>query len=195
MAAGTSSWSNCTRFASISMLSWVTPVRLPPGWLRLATRPNYRINPHPKDDRNCLACCFRGKNCRRVDRGDHGHLATNQLGSQGGQLVIVSLGPSIFDRHIPAFVITGSTEAATECLHKVCCCAGRRGIHVANHRHSRPLRASSERPCGSRSGNDFDEIAPPQPLECRLQRRDYSRDLRPAKWGSGVSLHGSNPDA
>jgi hypothetical protein len=23
---------------------------------------------------------------------------------------------------------------------------------------------------------------------------DYSRDLRPAKWGSGVSLHGSNPE-
>jgi hypothetical protein len=23
---------------------------------------------------------------------------------------------------------------------------------------------------------------------------DYSRDLRPTKWGSGVSLHGSNPD-
>jgi hypothetical protein len=23
---------------------------------------------------------------------------------------------------------------------------------------------------------------------------DYSRDLRPAKWGSGVSLHGSKPE-
>ena len=23
---------------------------------------------------------------------------------------------------------------------------------------------------------------------------DYSRDLRPAKWGSGVILHGSNPE-
>jgi len=23
---------------------------------------------------------------------------------------------------------------------------------------------------------------------------DYSRDLRPAKWGQGVSLHGSNPE-
>ena len=23
---------------------------------------------------------------------------------------------------------------------------------------------------------------------------DYSRDLRPAKWGSGVSLHGNNPE-
>ena len=23
---------------------------------------------------------------------------------------------------------------------------------------------------------------------------DYIRDLRPAKWGSGISLHGSNPE-
>jgi hypothetical protein len=28
--------------------------------------------------------------------------------------------------------------------------------------------------------------------DCRLQGRDYSRELRLAKWGSGVSLHRSN---
>jgi hypothetical protein len=28
----------------------------------------------------------------------------------------------------------------------------------------------------------------------RLQKRDYSRDLRLGEWGSGVSLHGSNPE-
>ena len=27
-----------------------------------------------------------------------------------------------------------------------------------------------------------------------MERRNYSRDLRPAKWGSGVGLHGSNPE-
>jgi len=27
----------------------------------------------------------------------------------------------------------------------------------------------------------------------RAGRFDYSRDLRPAEWGSGVGLHGSNP--
>src|SRR4029077_8309239 len=59
----------------------------------------------------------------------------------------------------PAFVITGSTEAATECLHKVCCCAGRRGVHVANDRHSRRLRVRRKRPCGSRAAEQRDEIA------------------------------------
>src|SRR6516165_611301 len=117
-----------------------------------------RINAYPKDDWNCLGRCFSGKNRWRVDRGDHGHLATNQFGSQGRQLVIVSVGPPIFDRHIPAFVITGSTEAATECLHKVCCCAGRRGVHVANDGHSRLLRARRERP-RRRAAEKRDELA------------------------------------
>src|SRR5215813_6039557 len=119
-----------------------------------------RINAHPKDDRNCLGRCFSGKNRRRVDRGDHGHLSTNQLGSQGRQLVIVSVGPPIFDRHIPALVITGSTEAATECLHKVCCCAGRGGVHVANDGHSRLLRPRRERPRRRRAAKEGDELAP-----------------------------------
>src|SRR5215831_17097113 len=120
-----------------------------------------RINAHPKDDRNSLGRCFSGKNRRRVDRGDHGHLSTNQLGSQGRQLVIVSVGPPIFDRHIPALVITGSTEAATECLHKVCCCAGRGGVHVANDGHSRLLRPRRERPRRRRAAKQRDELAPP----------------------------------
>jgi hypothetical protein len=30
--------------------------------------------------------------------------------------------------------------------------------------------------------------------DCDLQRFDYSRDLPSAKRGSGVSLHGSNPE-
>src|SRR5262249_13945762 len=74
-------------------------------------------------------------------------------------VTLVSVGPPIFDRHIPALVITGSTEAATECLHKVCCCAGRRGVHVANDGHSRLLRPRRERPCG-RAAQQRDDLAP-----------------------------------
>src|SRR5215469_14587901 len=36
-------------------------------------------------------------------------------------------------------------------------------------------------------------IASPLDLGSRRLRSDYSRDLRPAEWGSGVSLHGSKP--
>src|SRR5262249_40107706 len=75
-------------------------------------------------------------------------------------VTLVSVGPPIFDRHIPALVITGSTEAATECLHKVCCCAGRRGVHVANDGHSRLLCPRRERPRSRRATEKRDELAP-----------------------------------
>ena len=38
-------------------------------------------------------------------------------------------------------------------------------------------------------------IAHPKGLGLRrFSERDYSRDLRSVEWGSGVSLHGSNPE-
>jgi hypothetical protein len=40
LAVGTNSCSNCNRFGAISTFLWVTPVALPPGRLRLATRPS-----------------------------------------------------------------------------------------------------------------------------------------------------------
>src|SRR3974390_3249711 len=139
-----------------------------------------RVNAHAKDDGNGLACCFCGKDRRRVDGGDHGHLATHQLGSQGRQLVIVSLGPSIFDRHIPAFVITGSTETATEFLHEMRCCAGRRGVHVTNHRHSRLLRAHRERPRCSRTAEQRDELAAVHSMTSSARASSVGGTVRPS---------------
>jgi hypothetical protein len=37
-------------------------------------------------------------------------------------------------------------------------------------------------------------IAHPRLRTTRVSRWDYSRDLRQAKWGSGISLHGGNPE-
>jgi hypothetical protein len=39
VTAGTNSCSNSSRFAATSMLRLTNPVRFPPGWLKLATRP------------------------------------------------------------------------------------------------------------------------------------------------------------
>jgi hypothetical protein len=77
----------------------------------------------------------------------------------GRQFAIVSLGPSIFDRHIPAFIITNGTVAATELRHKVCCFAGGRGVKISDHRHRRLLRMRSERSCGRRATKERDELA------------------------------------
>ena len=49
-----------------------------------------------------------------------------------------------------------------------------------------------------RDRNDFDEIASshclPEAQDHASHINDYSRDLRRAKWGSGLSLHSSNPE-
>jgi len=37
-------------------------------------------------------------------------------------------------------------------------------------------------------------MAFPKALDHANDIDDYSRDLRPAKWGSGITLHGSNPE-
>src|SRR5262249_47843096 len=76
----------------------------------------------------------------------------------------------------------------------------RLGIGIA-HQHADPphpfglLSARSERP-SSRQTNSADEIAashcPHQGQDYGELGRDYSRDLRLTKWGSGVSLHSSN---
>jgi hypothetical protein len=51
---------------------------------------------------------------------------------------------------------------------------------------------------GSKSPGDALErrrIAHPKGLGLRrFSKLDYSRELRPVEWGSGVSLHGSNPE-
>src|SRR5262245_42931777 len=58
-----------------------------------------------------------------------------------------------------------------------------------------------ERPDNRGADNAFDEIASSHCLlQCSGLRRltprgyNYTRDLRPAKWRSVISLHGSNPE-
>src|SRR5262249_26179854 len=80
--------------------------------------------------------------------------------------------------------------------------AGRWMLRRAIHEHPDApnllglLRAGRERPCNGRASNDFDEIAASHCLhqgrDLRRIGRDYSRDLRSTKWGSEVSLRGSN---
>ena len=82
VAVGTKSCSNSSRFAASSLLSVLTPVTLPPGRLRLATRPSLTgsspvkktigtswSQPWPREPR----CC---------DGDDHGDLLANQIGRQ-----------------------------------------------------------------------------------------------------------------
>src|SRR5262249_187254 len=119
---------------------------------------------------------------RCVDGGDHSNIASNQIGSQARQLVIVSIGPPVFNRYVTAFIITASAETLMECRHKVFRCAGRCLIEVANHRHRRLLRARRERPC-RRAAEERDELTashcsmPPVLPSERIAHLRYGRRL------------------
>jgi hypothetical protein len=56
----------------------------------------------------------RSERPRRGGRGYHGHLATNQIGGQRRQSIVVSLRPAVFDRHVPTLDIAGFACAAAK---------------------------------------------------------------------------------
>jgi hypothetical protein len=88
------------------------------------------------------ACfCFGRKNRRGIDCRDHGDLATNQLGGQARQLAIVTFSQSVLNRDVLTVNVAAVSQASTILLHKVCSCAGGRGVKISNHRHRRLLRA------------------------------------------------------
>ena len=88
-----------------------TPVMLPPGRLRLATRPSWTGSaPVSKTigmRRGRSLGCKRG---RSRGRGDHGHLTMNQIGRHRRQPIIVVLGPAVFDRHVLTVTVTGFAQ-------------------------------------------------------------------------------------
>jgi hypothetical protein len=60
-----------------------------------------------EDDRNgCRRslCC---QHCRRTIRGNHSHLAPGQIGYQRRKLIILAVGPAIFNRHVASLVVAG----------------------------------------------------------------------------------------
>src|SRR3954451_6824488 len=94
----------------------VTPVTLPPGRARLATRTlSHRVAAGEEDDRDRRGRVFR-RECRNVAAAgcDQGDLATNEIGRQSGQTLVFPLGPAIFNREIFAFDIPGLTQSLTE---------------------------------------------------------------------------------
>jgi hypothetical protein len=74
VAVGASSWSNSNRFATKSAFSKLTPVRLPPGRLRLDQPERDWIAPHLENNGYSRGRRF-GRECRRSsDRDNYCHL-------------------------------------------------------------------------------------------------------------------------
>src|SRR5262249_31903487 len=148
-APGCNSCNNPSCFAPSSATTNVTPVTLPPGRLRLATRPSLTGSGAAcEDDRDC--CSRRlGYDCRGGVSSDHRHLTAHQIGCEVGQSVGLVLRPPILERHILALDVAGFTNALLECGQKACTIGRRpRTEEEPDYRHRRLLRAHRERPGG-----------------------------------------------
>ena len=74
-----------------------------------------RIGGLHKNDRDRLGRRF---GCKRTlcafQCNDHGYLTANQLSSQRRQLIVFTMCPPVFDRHVPALDVTGFTQASAK---------------------------------------------------------------------------------
>jgi hypothetical protein len=108
-----------------------------------------RISGDTEDDRDRRRCSFGRARCRPAARyGDHGHRATDQIGDQWRQAIILALQPVIFDGDVLPFDVTGFMEAFTERCHITRADFRRPRMKKLGNRPRRLLRPRRERPSG-----------------------------------------------
>jgi hypothetical protein len=65
--------------------------------------------------------------------GDDSYPPANQLRRQPRQAIIVTFTPTIFDRDILTFDITGFAQPFAECVHVICKCPSEEFLNHMNH--------------------------------------------------------------
>src|SRR6516162_747474 len=131
---GASSCNSPSCLAAKSPTVWTTPVTLPPGRLRLTTKPVLTgSKTGGEDDRDRRSGRF-GDRRRKSVGHDHSD--------------VLPLDKS------------GLVQALPECANQVLGAGRRRGAEKADHWHHRLLRPRRERPRGRRAAEQRDERAP-----------------------------------
>jgi len=117
----------------------LTPVTLPPGRLRLATRPSDRVAPGHKDDRHRRGC---GLGCerRRGIADDQGYLPAKKVRYQKRQPSLI-LGRAVLDRDVLALNEACFLQALAQHSHVVLA-----AWQEPHHRHRWLLRAPRAAP-------------------------------------------------
>ena len=181
VAAGTNSRMSSRRFGPSSPLNVTTPVRLPPGWLRLATNPSATGSrfTQSRNRRGRRLCCHR----RRICAGDdHCHLLANQVGRQRRQSVVLAVRPAIFDRQVSTLDKPGFNQAPTEsgCINLPC-----RIVSGPDQQRPDPADALTllcprrQRP-RSRTAEQSDELPPPHSITSSARPRSVTGKVMPS---------------
>src|SRR6516165_4145861 len=115
-ALGTSSCSRPSALPAIKLLNQLTPVTLPPGPVQAThvALPD-RVSARREYDGNSPGR-RRGSQYRSATscRGDHGHLAADQIGRKGRQSIVLIFCKTVFDCDVAAIDIAGFTQTAAE---------------------------------------------------------------------------------
>src|SRR5262249_8356631 len=145
LVAGASSRINPSCFEPSSTSKLFTPVTLPPGRFKLATRPNLIgssavVNTIGIVEVAALVASAAGVLVAAMT------LAANQIGRQRGQSVILAFCPAILDRGVLPFDVASFLQPlakrADERRKSPCRCT----VEETDHRHRRLLRARREWP-------------------------------------------------
>src|SRR5262249_5234632 len=110
----------------------------------------------------CRGLCCKGG--RKEGDGEHGHLASDEIGRQFWQLIVLTLRIAIFDGYIVALDITYFFQSFSERGREVRTRLGRSLVKETDHGHRWLLRPRRERPCCGRAAEQRDELAPPHSI-------------------------------
>src|SRR5215470_6770411 len=109
--AGSSSCNNCNRFGAIPWFDCVTPVTLPPGRLRLGTRPSCTGSPpSSKTIGMVVVTALAARAGGVLVAANHSHLTMHQITHHRRHLINSALRPAVFDRHVAAIDVTGFAQ-------------------------------------------------------------------------------------
>src|SRR5204862_7972770 len=102
LTSGTSSEISWRRLGLSSTAKKVTPVRLPPGRARLATRPSATGSPQPVKTIGIVeVAAFAARDCGiTTARRDHVDFAVDEIGGHCREPAVATLRPPVFGQHV-----------------------------------------------------------------------------------------------
>src|SRR5262249_45649840 len=159
-APGRNSRKSPSCFGPSSAETKLTPVTLPPGRLRLTTRPSLTGSPTGhEDDWHRRGRGLGRERCRRIAE-DRDYLPAKKVRHQNRQPVSLTLGRTVFDGDVLALDIASLLHASVERRHLVSR-LGFKHCPVSEkpyHRHRCLLPTRRQRPC-RHTADERDEVA------------------------------------
>src|SRR5215831_19028710 len=156
---GSSSRRSSILFGYRVLVMTLTPVRLPPGRLKLATSP-VSTGSLPVAKRDYCRRHPQATGCDIRCAGEkHGHFPLDEFGYHRRQPIKLAVGPAELEGDILALGETVFSQAPAEAFHQIGVGARRPPTHEPDYRHRRLLRARRERPRHCRPAEQPHEVA------------------------------------